>query len=105
RPTVCTMGTLDDTLSPPDTHAVDLLTPPAIESLPGLDRPLTVQTRELPLLGKAPWVRTLGKLSLEVTTQGWRFPPPLALAESTLAKQEDKDKPKPQTKERTRLQP
>ena len=24
-----------------------------------------------------PWVRSLGKLSLEVTTQGWRFPPPI----------------------------
>ena len=32
--------------------------------------------REARLLADAPWVRSLGKLSMEVTTEGWRFPAP-----------------------------
>jgi SNF2 family DNA or RNA helicase len=35
-----------------------------------------VQTREARLLTDPPWVRPLGKLALEVTTEGWRFPAP-----------------------------
>jgi SNF2 family DNA or RNA helicase len=32
--------------------------------------------REYPLLTRAPWVRSLGKWSLDVETHGWRFPAP-----------------------------
>jgi SNF2 family DNA or RNA helicase len=32
--------------------------------------------REVRLLAARPWVRSLGKLALEVTTEGWRFPAP-----------------------------
>jgi SNF2 family DNA or RNA helicase len=32
--------------------------------------------REARLLTEPPWIRSLGKLGLEVTTQGWRFPSP-----------------------------
>src|SRR5262245_22930938 len=39
--------------------------------------------REARLLGEPPWVRSLGKLNLEVSTVGWRFPvPPAELPES-----------------------
>lgn len=44
--------------------------------LPQLDRPLTVSVREARLLADPPWVRSLGKLALEVRTEGWRFPAP-----------------------------
>ena len=43
---------------------------------PRFDRPLDVRVREATLLTGAPWARSLGNLSLEVTTQGWRFPIP-----------------------------
>ena len=36
----------------------------------------SVAVRPVRLLTDVPWVRPLGKLSLEVTTQGWKFPQP-----------------------------
>jgi SNF2 family DNA or RNA helicase len=52
--------------------------PLAVESRghPRFDRPMSVHVREAALLNAAPWARSPGKLSLEVTTQGWRFPVP-----------------------------
>jgi SNF2 family DNA or RNA helicase len=46
--------------------------------VPRCDRPLQVGVREARLLGSAPWVRALGKTSMEVATEGWRFPAPPA---------------------------
>ena len=63
-----------DTL--PQVHSVPLLTPPDVRSLPRFDRSLQPTVREAPLLNTPPWVRSLGKLGMEVTTQGWRFPVP-----------------------------
>ena len=37
---------------------------------------ITTTVREMPLLDAPPWIRTLGKLTIDVTTQGWRFPSP-----------------------------
>jgi SNF2 family DNA or RNA helicase len=37
---------------------------------------LPVAAREARLLNDAPWVRTLGKLGLALTTEGWKFPVP-----------------------------
>ena len=52
-------------------------------TLPRFDRPLEVSVRQASLLTSAPWVRGLGKLPMEVNTQGWRFPlPPDAQAPS-----------------------
>ena len=51
-------------------HAIDS------NSLPGAARPLVVSTREARLLHESPWSRSLGKLTLEVTTEGWKFPAP-----------------------------
>jgi SNF2 family DNA or RNA helicase len=64
--------------SPPDVdvQAIDLGLPLEVRTLPALERPLQVQVRESRLLTSPPWVRSLGKLTLEVTTQGWRFPTP-----------------------------
>src|SRR5262245_51553212 len=43
---------------------------------PRFERPLEVSVRQAPLLTSAPWVRSVGKLALDVNTQGWRFPLP-----------------------------
>jgi SNF2 family DNA or RNA helicase len=55
---------------------VDLSLALEVRTLPRFDRPLEVTVRQGALLNSPPWVRSLGKLSLEVTTQGWRFPTP-----------------------------
>ncbi|HMC64490.1 MAG TPA: DEAD/DEAH box helicase [Gemmataceae bacterium] len=47
-------------------------------SLPDFERRQEVGVREARLLGEPPWVRSLGRLTLEVSTAGWRFPAPLA---------------------------
>jgi SNF2 family DNA or RNA helicase len=51
---------------------------PALEArgLPAFERSLQPGAREVTLLNKVPWVRTLGKLTMETHTQGWRFPAP-----------------------------
>ena len=43
---------------------------------PRFGRPLQASVRSAPLLNNPPWVRSLGKLGMEVVTQGWRFPAP-----------------------------
>ena len=50
--------------------------PVAVRALPAFERPLQANVRDVMLLEKTPWVRTLGKLTLEVSTHGWRFPSP-----------------------------
>jgi SNF2 family DNA or RNA helicase len=68
---------------PPDESAplfqidqIDLSLALEVRSLPRFDRPLEVGVRQATLLTSAPWVRTLGKIGVDVTTQGWRFPTP-----------------------------
>ncbi len=55
---------------------INLTLPVEVRSLPRFDRPLEVSVRQATLLTSAPWVRSLGKIGLDVTTQGWRFPTP-----------------------------
>jgi SNF2 family DNA or RNA helicase len=43
---------------------------------PRFQRPLQAGVREARLLNDPPWVRSPGKLGMEVSTQGWRFPTP-----------------------------
>ena len=47
-----------------------------IRTIPAFDRPIQSTVREVPLVNQPPWVRTLGKLTVDVSTQGWRFPSP-----------------------------
>jgi SNF2 family DNA or RNA helicase len=60
----------------PDIETVELGLPVEVRSLPRFERPLTVTVREARLLADSPWVRSLVKLTMEVTTEGWRFPAP-----------------------------
>ncbi len=66
-------------LSPPihPSEAIGLDFPLEVRSLPRFERPLQASVRSAPLLTNPPWVRSLGKLAMEVTTQCWRFPTPL----------------------------
>jgi SNF2 family DNA or RNA helicase len=57
-------------------QAIDLELPLEVRSLPRFERPLQVNVREAGLLTKAPWTRSVGKLAMEVSTFGWRFPTP-----------------------------
>jgi SNF2 family DNA or RNA helicase len=60
----------------PHIHTIDLTLPLDAVPHPRFERPLQTVLREARLLTAAPWVRSLGKLTLEVTTEGWRFPVP-----------------------------
>jgi SNF2 family DNA or RNA helicase len=60
----------------PEVTEVPLLPPVEARSLPRFERPLQVAVREARLLTQAPWARPLGRLAMEVSTQGWRFPSP-----------------------------
>jgi SNF2 family DNA or RNA helicase len=67
---------------PPETAHVTVsddlaaLPSPDVRNLPAFERPLQPCVREVGLLNRPPWVRPLGKLTMEVTTQGWKFPIP-----------------------------
>jgi SNF2 family DNA or RNA helicase len=63
-------------LAAPAVEALDLGLAVEAGPLPRFERPLQVQVREARLLHQRPWVRSLGKLSLDISTQGWRFPTP-----------------------------
>jgi SNF2 family DNA or RNA helicase len=65
-----------DLPSPPAADAVALTLPVDVRTHPRFERPLQVSVRSAPLLTSPPWVRSLGKPGMEVTTQGWRFPTP-----------------------------
>jgi SNF2 family DNA or RNA helicase len=60
----------------PEIQTIDLAFPLEVKGLPRFDRPLPISLREARLLREPPWIRSLGKLSLEVRTEGWRFPAP-----------------------------
>ena len=56
--------------------SADLSLPVGVETWGRFDRPLAIGVREARLLGEPPWSRSLGKLSLEVSSEGWKFPAP-----------------------------
>jgi SNF2 family DNA or RNA helicase len=73
----------DPSLTAADTTSVEIevITVPLdwkveVRSLPRFDRPLEVNVRQAALLNSTPWIRALGKATMEVATQGWRFPVP-----------------------------
>src|SRR4051812_3647549 len=50
--------------------------PVTVTSLPRFDASITAGVRAARLLTEPPWVRSLGKLTLTVATEGWKFPTP-----------------------------
>jgi SNF2 family DNA or RNA helicase len=99
----------------PEVTEVPLLPPVEARPLPRFERPLQVSAREARLLTQAPWVRPRGRLTMEVSTQGWRFPSPgdvLAPPRPRLADPEEEREPEPPAEEaateprpKTRLRP
>ncbi|HMC88825.1 MAG TPA: DEAD/DEAH box helicase [Gemmataceae bacterium] len=74
----CT-GTLPDSevrLPAPAIKPIALASLLAAERHPSFERALQVSVRPFRVLHSPPWVRSLGKLALDVTTEGWRFPVP-----------------------------
>jgi SNF2 family DNA or RNA helicase len=63
-------------IRPLDIAQVDLLPAPQIGELPRFANPLKLAAREARLLTEPPWTRSLGKLTLDIATVGWRFPAP-----------------------------
>lgn len=59
---------------PHDADELDII------SIPRFERPLEASVRESRLLCDAPWVRSLGRLDLAVSTEGWKFPAPPQVA-------------------------
>src|SRR5439155_6463024 len=95
---------------PPPVSAVELGAAMQTAELLGR-RPLSVRVQEARLLGAAPPLRALGKLTLSVETQGWRFPTPIDLtasvppAESRTPRLFDPDAPAKAKGDATRLRP
>src|SRR5262245_56986774 len=65
-----------DPLNGPHTVPIDLALTVDASTRPLLERGLQVSVREARLLNSSPWVRSLGKLPMHVSTEGWRFPAP-----------------------------
>ena len=78
-------------IAPIDVAAFDCGLPVDVRPHPRFAKPLEVAIRQGALLTTAPWVRSLGKLAMEVTVQGWKFPLPPDLIQRQLveAKQEE----------------
>ncbi len=47
-----------------------------VKAHPRFERKLEASVRQVPLLTSSPWVRGLGKVGMDVSSQGWRFPLP-----------------------------
>jgi SNF2 family DNA or RNA helicase len=81
----------------PNVEPVDLTFPLDVRSLARFERALSVAVREARLLTERPWVRSLGRLSMDVSTEGWRFPTPpderLAVGQSPQLFQPDAPEP------------
>jgi SNF2 family DNA or RNA helicase len=75
---ICNLQSNDNpkTTEPLEIHAIPLTLPLEVKTHPRFERSLQAVVREARLLTDLPWVRSLGKLALEVTTEGWRFPVP-----------------------------
>ena len=69
-------GWLPPQLAEFTTIAIDLDLTPSYILPPQFDEPLTANVRETRLLAQSPFVKTIGKLDLTVTTEGWKFPSP-----------------------------
>ena len=80
----------------PAIDSIDLAPAFTVMTFSWARRPLQPAVRRgAELIWTAPWVRTLGRLTAEVSTQGWRFPAPGDPPPPSEAKPEPKPEPKP----------
>jgi SNF2 family DNA or RNA helicase len=66
----------DQPFAAPDVHGQDLTMTVDVRSVDLSERALQVGVRTARLLTERPWVRSLGRLTLDLSTEGWRFPKP-----------------------------
>lgn len=94
------ISTNEDGTEPIEVEVVALPVTLAVEtrSHPRFDRPLEANVRPASLLSSPPWIRTLGKLPMDVSTQGWRFPLPPDQPLQTPPRQATALAPNPQAK-------
>lgn len=59
-----------------EVEVVNVALPVEVRGLPRFDRPMEVKVRDARLLTDQPWVRSLGRLPMDVMTSGWKFPTP-----------------------------
>ncbi|MEI7684407.1 MAG: DEAD/DEAH box helicase [Planctomycetota bacterium] len=71
-----TIGNDDEYHRRPDVDQIDLAIAPQVRGVTAMDQWSGFTVREVPLLNRAPWVRGLGKWSVDVASVGWRFPAP-----------------------------
>src|SRR4051794_24867225 len=105
-----------DSDAPLTVASVDLGLTVEVRPHPRFERPLEVAVRQAALLTAAPWVRSPGRLDLDVTTQGWRFPTPPDMQARPRPEPVSRERPTPREAEaipagrdgrpeRTRLRP
>jgi SNF2 family DNA or RNA helicase len=99
----------DFVVTEPATAAMPLAIGVEVRTLPALGRPMQPTVREVGLMLRPPWVRALGKLTIDVPTQGWRFPTPDEPTSSLRIFDPDKPRPTPASAEaaagRTHVKP
>jgi SNF2 family DNA or RNA helicase len=72
-----------------------------IRTHPRFEHPLQIHARETRLLTTPPWVRGLGKLGMEVRTEGWKFPVPAL----EMASEPEAEPPRPRNPHAAREEP
>jgi SNF2 family DNA or RNA helicase len=101
----------EQSLNAPEVHPLDLQIDVDAGVHPRFDRPLQTAVREARLLGTPPWVRSLGRMTMDVKTEGWRFPTPPRETESTRPRifrpptEKEDLQPSSASKKYTRLKP
>jgi SNF2 family DNA or RNA helicase len=75
-PTLDVVGEGTALLGPPEIAAFEVALEPDCVPHPRFERPLEASVRESKLLTDAPWARSVGRLELTVSTEGWKFPTP-----------------------------
>jgi SNF2 family DNA or RNA helicase len=90
------------------TDPTPLMPAVGVRSLPAFDRSLQPSIRDVALMKAAPWVRSLGKLGIDVATQGWRFPTPEEVRGEGRGTRDEKVQehaPRPSSLAKTRVRP
>ena len=86
-------------VNPPALIPLPVELPVEVRCHPAFEKPLQANGREVRLLNNRPWVRTLGKLNLDVSTEGWRFPAPAGVAGEPPPAKPRLFQPRPETDE------
>src|SRR5260370_33828005 len=79
-------------LPAPTVEGLDLTLSLETSSPVSFERAMQVSVRQARLLTERPWVRSLGRLGMKVSSEGWRFPTPPEEADKETRRPGDKEK-------------